>query len=336
MRVVLCESLDGPAGLRLGEMAPPRPGPGEVALRVAAAGVNFADLLMTAGRYQEKPPLPFVPGLEAAGVVAALGSGVAGPAPGSRAIALVDRGAFAEILVARAEDVFPIPPEMDFATAAGFPIAYGTAHGALVWRAALQADELLLVHGAAGGAGLAAVEVGKALGATVIATARGAERLAVARAHGADRTLDSEAGDLRGRVKAIAAELGKEGADVVFDPVGGALFAESLRCVAWGARLLVIGFAAGEVQQIPANHLLVKNVAAVGFYWGAYRRRAPDLLRAQFRDLCAWYTGGRLRPQVSHTRDLAEAPAALQLLAERRATGKVVLTTGQEDAGATA
>jgi len=329
MRAVLCDSLDGPTGLRLGEVPAPEPGPGEVALRVAAAGVNFADLLMTSGRYQERPPLPFTPGLEAAGVVTALGHGVGGVAPGTRAIALVDRGAFAETLVARAEDVFSIPPEMGFVTAAGFPIAYGTAHGALVWRAALQPGELLLVHGAAGGAGLAAVEVGKALGARVIATARGRERLAVARAHGADHTLDSEGGDLRGRVKAIAAELGKDGADVVFDPVGGAIFAESLRCVAWGARLLVIGFAAGEVQQIPANHLLVKNVAAVGFYWGAYRRRAPELLRAQFRDLCAWFAEGRLRPQVSHTRDLAEAAAALQLLAERKVTGKLVLTTGQ-------
>jgi len=329
MRAVLCDSLDGPTGLRLGEVPAPEPGLGEVALRVAAAGVNFADLLMISGRYQERPPLPFTPGLEAAGVVTALGHGVGGVAPGTRAIALVDRGAFAETLVARAEDVFSIPPEMGFVTAAGFPIAYGTAHGALVWRAALQPGELLLVHGAAGGAGLAAVEVGKALGARVIATARGTERLAVARAHGADHALDSEGRDLRGRVKAIAAELAKDGADVVFDPVGGAIFAESLRCVAWGARLLVIGFAAGEVQQIPANHLLVKNVAAVGFYWGAYRRRAPELLRAQFRDLCAWFAEGRLRPQVSHTRDLAEAAAALQLLAERQVTGKVVLTTGQ-------
>jgi len=328
MRAVLCERLDGPAGLRLGEVPAPAPGPGEVALRIAAAGVNFADLLMTAGRYQENPPLPFTPGLEAAGVVTDLGQGVSGIAPGYHAIALVDRGAFAETVIARAEDVFPIPPEMDFVAAAGFPIAYGTAHGALVWRAALQPGELLLVHGAAGGAGLAAVEVGKALGAKVIATARGAERLAVARGHGADHTLDSEGEDLRGRVKAIAAELGKEGADAVFDPVGGALFAESLRCVAWGARLLVIGFAAGEVQQIPANHLLVKNVAAVGFYWGAYRRRAPELLRAQFRELCAWHADGRLRPQVSHTRDLAKAADALQLLAARKTTGKVVLTTG--------
>lgn len=334
MRAVVCDRLDGPAGLRLEAVPDPEPGPGEIALRVAAAGVNFADLLITRGRYQEKPPLPFTPGLEAAGTVTALGPGVAKIGPGMRAIALVDRGAFAETVVARAEDVFPIPPEMDFVTAAGFPIAYGTAHGALVWRAALRPGELLLVHGAAGGAGLAAVEVGKALGATVIATARGAERLAVARAHGAEHALDSEGGDLRGRVKAIAAELGRDGVDVVFDPVGGALFAESLRCATWGARLLVIGFAAGEVQQIPANHLLVKNVSAVGFYWGAYRRRAPDLLHAQFRELCAWYVEGRLRPQVSHTRDLAEAAAALQLLAERKAIGKVVLTTGADSGGA--
>jgi len=330
MRAVLCDTLDGPGGLRLGELPAPRPGAGEVALEVAAAGINFADLLMTSGRYQEKPPLPFTPGLEAAGVVTALGAGVAGFEVGARVFALVDRGAFAEGLVARAEDVFPMPPEMDFVTAAGFPIAYGTAHGALVWRGALKPGELLLVHGAAGGAGLAAVEVGKALGATVIATARGAERLAVARDHGADHTLDSERDELRARVKEIAAARGRDGVDVVFDPVGGPLFAESLRCVAWDARLLVIGFAGGEVQQIPANHLLVKNVAALGLYWGAYRRHAPDLLRAQFRDLCGWYAAGRLRPQVSHTLDLAEAPAALELLAQRKATGKVVLTTGHQ------
>lgn len=327
MRAVLCHHWGGPRDLRVSEVEAPVPGAGEVRIAVRAAGLNFADTLMIAGKYQEKPPFPFAPGLEAAGTIDALGPGVDNLKIGTRVLALADHGAFAESLVVRASDVFPIPDSMDFAAAAGFPITYGTAHGALIWRANMQAGEVLLVHGAAGGAGLAAVEVGKAMGATVIATARGANKLEVARAHGADHTIDtggdSTGQDLRERVKALT---DGRGADVVFDPVGGAMFDASLRCVAWGARLLVIGFAAGAVPQIPANILLVKNISAVGLYWGGYRQHAPDLLRAQFADLFAWYEAGKLKPHVSHSFPLDQAAEALELLASRKSTGKVVLT----------
>lgn len=326
LRAVVCREIGGPENLEPAELPEPQPGPGEVAIAVAAAGVNFADTLLVAGRYQERPEPPFTPGLELAGEVAALGPGVTGLAPGQRVMAAVDRGAFAESAIARVEDVFPIPDTMPFEIAAGFPISYGTAHGALVWRAALQPGETLLVHGAAGGVGLAAVEVGKALGAEVIATAGGPDKLAVAEAHGADHLIDYRAEDIRERVKALT---GGRGAEVVYDPVGGDVFLASLRAVAWGGRLLVIGFAAGKVPEIPANLLLVKNLSVLGLYWGAYRQRAPELLRAQFETLTAWYAEGRLKPLVSHRLDLAEAAAALKLLLDRKATGKVVLTTGR-------
>jgi len=320
---MLCTAHGDPEDLILAEIELPPPGPGEVAVAVHAAGVNFADGLIIAGKYQEKPPFPFSPGFEAAGVVSAVGAGVTRVAPGDRVLAVVDWGAFAAGLIARESDVFVLPDSMDFITAAGLPITYGTAHGALVWRAALRAGEVLLVHGAAGGVGLAAVEVGKALGATVIATARGAERLAVATGHGADHAIDSIDEDIRARVKAIT---GGRGADAVFDPVGGDLFDASLRCAAWGGRLLLIGFASGRVPQIPANILLIKNLAALGFYWGAYRRRAPDMLEAQFAQIFDWYGRGLIKPRVSHSADLAHAAKALALLRDRRATGKVVLT----------
>ncbi len=329
MRAVLCEVWGEPEGLRLGEVDAPEPGPGEVRLAVHAAGVNFADILMVAGKYQEKPPFPFTPGLEAAGVVEAVGSKVTRIAPGDRVLALPASGAFAEAALAREDSVFEIPGAMDFVTAAGFAVTYGTAQGALDWRAQLRPGELLLVHGAAGGAGLATIEVGKAMGATVIATARGAEKLEVAEAHGADYLIDTATEDVRARVKEIAAGLGKQGAEVVFDPVGGALFEASLRCVAWGARLIVIGFAAGKVQQIPANILLVKNVSAIGFYWGSYRARAPELVAAGYEQLFAWYAAGKLDPHVSYRLDISEAGAALNLLKSRKSTGKVVLTAGR-------
>jgi NADPH2:quinone reductase len=214
---------------------------------------------------------------------------------------------------------------MDFVTAAGFPVTYGTAHGALVWRAELKPGETLLVHGAAGGVGLATVEVGKALGATVIATAGGPDKLAVAEAHGADHLIDYRREDIRDRVKALT---GGHGVDVVFDPVGGDVFDASLRAAAWGARLIVIGFAAGRVPQIPANILLIKNLAAIGFYWGSYRKHAPDLVTAQVGQLFDWFEAGKLKPHVSHRLDLARAAEALELLSSRKSTGKVVLTTG--------
>ena len=262
MRAMLCSRLDGPAALALAELPAPTPGTGEVTIEVDCAALNFADILMTQGKYQEKPPLPFVPGLELAGRIRALGPGVSGFEPGRRVLAIVPHGAFAEVARARAGDVVAIPDAMPADLAAGFPIAYGTAHGALTWRAALQEGETLLVHGAAGGVGLTAVEIGRAMGARVIATARGADRLALAREHGAAATIDTASEDVRARVLALTEG---RGVDVCFDPVGGRLGEESLRCLAWEARHLVIGFAAGDLPTIQANRLLVKNIAAIGF-----------------------------------------------------------------------
>ncbi|MEQ9608004.1 MAG: NADPH:quinone oxidoreductase family protein [Kiloniellaceae bacterium] len=330
MKAVICRDWGGPESLSVEEVPLPEPGPDQVLIDVGAAGVNFADTLMIAGKYQEKPPFPFSPGLEIAGTVRALGSNVSGLRAGQRVMALTDWGGYAEAALARAGDVYGIPDSLDperfgWAEAAGFPITYGTAHCALRWHADLQPGEVLLVHGAAGGVGLAAVEIGKAIGATVIATAGGADKLAVAQAHGADHLIDYRDEDIRERVKELTA--GK-GADVVFDPVGGDVFDASLRCIAWSGRILVIGFAAGRVPQIPANILLVKNIAVMGVYWGSYRKHAPERLVAEFRELFGWVEARRLKPHVSHKLDLQQAAEAMALLLERRSTGKVVLTTG--------
>lgn len=323
MRAIVCRSLEGPSALELAELPEPEPGACGVRIRVRAAGVNFADSLMLKGQYQEKPPLPFTPGLEVAGEIEAVGAGVRGLSPGQRVLAVVSHGAFAEKVVARADDVVLLPDAVDAVTAAGFAIAYGTAHGALRWRADLHAGETLLVHGAGGGVGLTAVECGKAIGATVIATARGADKLEVAKEHGADHALDSEAPDLRERIREITAGMGP---DVAYDPVGGAMFDLSLRTIAWEGRIVVIGFASGSVPQIPANILLVKNAAVLGFYWGSYRKHDPERLRASFRELFAWHVEGRLRPHVGATLPLEETARAIDLLASRRSVGKVVIT----------
>ena len=323
MRAIICRALGGPDKLELTELADPEPGACGVRIRVRAAGVNFADSLMLKGRYQEKPPLPFTPGLEVAGEIEAVGAGVRGLGVGQRVLAVVSHGGFAEKVVARAEDVVPVPEGVDPVTAAGFAIAYGTAHGALRWRAGLHAGETLLVHGAGGGVGLTAVECGKAIGAQVIATARGEEKLAVAREHGADHVLDSEDPHLREQIREIT---GGAGVDVAYDPVGGAMFDLSLRSIAWEGRIVVIGFASGEVPQIPANILLVKNAAVLGFYWGSYRKHDPERLRDGFAELFDWLQAGRIRPHVSTTLPLEATAEAIRLLAERRSVGKVVVT----------
>jgi NADPH2:quinone reductase len=225
-----------------------------------------------------------------------------------------------------AEAVYKIPPSMSFEAAAGFPIAYGTSHGALDWRARLQPGEVLLVHGAAGGVGLTAVEIGKAMGAVVIATASSPEKLAIARSRGADHLIDSSADDLRARVREV---VGSRGVDVVYDPVGGELFEASLRVIAWQGRIVVIGFAGGKVPQIPANILLVKNCDVIGFYWGSYRTKRPELVRRSFETLLGWVAAGTLKPHVSEALPLERAADAIELLRARKATGKVVLTTGR-------
>ncbi len=330
MRAVLCREFGSHLDLAVGEVAdPPPPGPGQVKLRLRAAGLNFADLLMIGGSYQEKPAPPFSPGLEAAGEVVAVGPGVTRVAPGDRVLALLDHGGFAEQALARETDVHKLPAGLDDVTAAGFAIAYGTAHGALRWRAGLEAGETVLIHGAGGGVGLAAVEVAKAMGAMVIATAGDAAKLAIARDHGADHLIDYKTEALRGRVREICAGLnGSGGVDVVYDPVGGDVFDQSLRCMSWCGRLVLIGFASGTVPQIPANILLVKNLTVLGLYWGSYRRHRPDLLADAFTELFAWHGAGRLAPHVSHILELDRAAEALDLIKTRRSTGKVVLTIG--------
>jgi len=300
----------------------PEPGPGQVRVRIAACGLNFADLLMIEGRYQDNPPTPFTPGLEVAGTVEALGPGVDGPAPGTRVAVYAGHGGLAEAGCFEADRCLPIPASMPFAEAAGFQIAYGTSHLALRHAARLVPGETLLVLGAAGGVGLTAVELGRLMGARVIAVARGADKLAVAEAAGADHLIDSDAADLRAAVK----DLG--GADVVYDPVGGAAFDAAMRATRPGGRLLVIGFAGGTVQQIPANHLLVKNISVIGFYWGGYRRFAPQRMSESLAELIEWYDAGRLRPHISHRLPLERAAEALDLLRSRGTTGKVVVEMG--------
>jgi NADPH:quinone reductase len=326
MRAVLCREFGPPESLLVEEVPPPPLAPGAARVAVHAAGVNFADTLMIAGKYQEKPPFPFTPGLEIAGAVVEVAQGVTEVKPGDRVMGTTEHGAFAEEAVVPASALTRIPDAMDFAVAAGFPVAYGTSHGALEWRARLRPGETLLVHGAAGGVGLTAVEIGKAMGATVIATASSAEKLAIARRHGADHLIDYSREEVRERVRALTEG---RGADVVYDPVGGDAFDASLRCIAWEGRILVIGFAGGRVPQIPANLLLVKNCDVIGFYWGSYRKRKPEVVRRSYEQLFAWFGEGKLKPHVSQRFDLSEVAQALNALRDRKATGKVVLTTGR-------
>jgi NADPH2:quinone reductase len=326
MHAILCRTLGDPSLLTFEALPSPSLQPGQLRIAVHAAGVNFADSLITIGQYQEKPKLPFVPGFELAGVVSEIGDGVTGFAPGDRVMALTGAGGYADEAVVPADAAVKIPDTMSFEAAAGFPIAYGTSHGALDWRAALKPGEILLVHGAGGGVGLTAVEIGKAMGATVIATASSAAKLAIAQSRGADHLIDSSAEDMVGQIKAL---LGDRRVDVAYDPVGGTAFEASLKTIAWEGRILIIGFAGGTVPQIPANILMVKNCSAIGFYWSAYRTRRPDLLRHSFETLLGWVAAGTLRPLVSETLPLERAAEAITRIKARQVTGKLVLTTGR-------
>lgn len=323
MRAVICRAWADLDDLTIDEVPTPVPDEGEVLIEVHAAGVNFADLLIVRGEYQHKPPFPFSPGAEAAGIVSALGPGVAeatGLEVGQRILAMLDHGGFAEAVIARAHEVTPIPDSMDFATAATFPVVYTTSHLALAHRARLEAGEVLLVHGASGGVGLTAVEIGKAMGATVIASASSADKLEVAREHGADFLINYAKEDIRDRVLALTG-----GADVVYDPVGGDAFTASLRCINPGGRILVIGFASGTIPQIPANHLLVKDASALGFSVTQMRRHQPEAVQASMRQLLAWVAEGRLHPLVSSTVPFEAYADAMRLLRDRRSTGKVAI-----------
>ena len=298
----------------------PIPKPGEARIRIRACALNFADLLMAQGRYQERPALPFVPGLEFAGTIEALGPDTDGPAIGSRVASFAGTGGLAEAACVRIERLLPIPDRMSFAQAAGFQIAYGTSHLALSHRARLQPGETLLVLGAAGGVGLTAVELGKRMGAKVIACARGAAKLEIAREAGADHLIDSDEPDLTAALRALG------GVDVVYDAVGGAGFDAALRACRPEGRLLVIGFASGQVPQIQANLLLVKNLSVIGLYWGGYLKFRPEILKQSLLTLLEWYEEGGLKPHISHSLPFAELPKALDLLHSRASSGKIVLT----------
>ncbi|PKU25291.1 NADPH:quinone oxidoreductase family protein [Telmatospirillum siberiense] len=322
MRAVLCRALGDESGLTVVDLPSPPLRAGGVRIAVQAAGVNFADGLLIAGKYQEKQTPPFIPGFEVSGRVIEIAPDVVGVTPGERVLAVLDAGGFAEEVVARVEDVHRLPSTMDWITAAGFPIVYGTSHHSLTAKAGLRGGETLVVHGAAGGVGLSAVEIGHAQGATVIAIAGGPDKVAVAMEHGAHHGIDYRTEDIREAVKALT---GGRGADVVYDPVGGAVFDASLRATAPNGRILSIGFASGVVPQIPANILLVKNLTVIGYHWGAFRRLDPAALRHSFETLFDWFEAGKLRPVVSRTLPLESAAEAISLLKGRQATGKLVL-----------
>ena len=321
MRAMLCHAYGAVEDLRLGDAPPPIPAAGEVLIAVKAVGINYADAIMVAGNYQTKPPPPFSPGLEAAGTVTACGKGVTRFSPGDRVMAILAHGGLAELAVAPEAETFAIPDRMSFEEAGAFPVAYISSHVALRWQGRLEPGETLLVLGAAGGVGLTAVEIGKAMGARVIAAASTAEKLAAARERGADEAINYATEKLTDRVMALT---DGKGADVCFDPVGGELFDAALSSLGWGGRILLIGFVAG-VPQIPANRLLVKHRAALGSSLRYFRWHAPDKLRRSVEELLQWYGEGKLRPLVTHRLPLEQSVEAIRLLTDRKAHGKVVV-----------
>src|SRR5216683_2089519 len=325
MKAVLCKQYGPPETLVVEELPSPRAGPGEAVVSVKAASINFPDVLIIQNKYQFKPPLPFSPGSELAGVVKEVGAGVSSVRPGDKVMAFTTYGAFAEEVKTDAARLLPIPDGMDFKSAAAFVLTYGTSDHALRDRGSLQSGETLLVLGAAGGVGLAAIEIGKALGARVIACASSDEKLAVCRSHGADATIDYAKEDLRERVKALT---DARGPDVVYDAVGGPYTEPAFRSIAWRGRLLVVGFAAGEIPKLPLNLALLKGASVVGVFWGDFARREPKAFAGSMAQLGLWFREGKLHPHVSKTLPLERAAEAIQLLASRKAKGKVVLTMG--------
>jgi NADPH2:quinone reductase len=329
MLAIRCHQWMPYRDLEIEDIPVPTPGPGQVRIAVHYAGVSFATSLVTEGRYQRKPPLPFSPGTEIAGMVDMVAPDVTHLAPGDRVCAAIDWGGHAEVAVTDATTVYRIPDELPFDVAPQLPLSYGTAYAALAWRARVQPGETVLIHGSAGAVGLAAVELAKALGATVVATASTEEKLALAREHGADRTVVFPSATALDDIRSTL----PKGADVVFDPIGGDAFDLSLRCVANSGRILLIGFAGGRIQQIPANILLVKDVSVLGFNFGNYigwgrtderKRHEPELRPAMDR-IFTWYSQGKLKPISSHRFPLREYRAAMETVLSRRSMGKVVL-----------
>lgn len=327
MKALLCKAFGPPDTLVLEEVPSREPGPNEVAIRVMAAGVNFPDTLVIQDKYQVKPPLPFTPGSEVAGIVDRVGSDVRRFKPGDRVMAYTIVGSFAEEVVVDAGNVLPMPAAMDFTTAAAFTLTYGTSLYALQDRGQLKAGETLLVLGAAGGVGLAAVEIGAALGARVIAAASSDDKLALCRAHGAAETINYATENLRERIRVLTKDVG---VDVVYDPVGGGYSEQALRGTAWGGRFLVIGFASGEIARVPLNLALLKGCSIVGVSWGTFLRRAMPGKERHFQELARLAETKGLRPHVSATYPLARAAEALTAMVERRLKGKAVILIGDQ------
>jgi NADPH2:quinone reductase len=326
MKAVVCKAWGPPDSLVVEEVADLVPAAGQVVVDVKAAGVNFPDVLTVQGKYQVKPELPFTPGNEFAGIVRSVGDGVTAYRTGDRVIGFTRTGAFAEQALAPADMLMPMPAGMDFEVAAAITLTYGTSHHAIVDRGALQPGETMLVLGAAGGVGLAAIEIGKALGARVIAAASSAEKLAVCKARGADVLIDYSREDLR---EALKAATGGKGPDVVYDPVGGVYSEPALRSIAWRGRHLVVGFANGEIPKLPWNLMLLKGASVVGVFWGDFVRREPQANLAAMRQMLGWMAEGKLRPLVSRRYPLADTAQALNDMAERKVTGKVVIVPGE-------
>jgi NADPH2:quinone reductase len=326
VKAVLCKELGPPEKLTVENIPSPKPGKGQVLVSVKACGVNFPDTLIIQGKYQFKPELPFSPGGEVAGVVKEIGEGVVSPKPGDRVIAFTTWGGFAEELVADADRTVVMPAEMDFVPASAFVLTYGTSYHALKDRARLQAGETLLVLGASGGVGIAAIQLGKAMGARVIAAASSNQKLQVCKDNGADELINYGTDDLRAKVKTITA--GK-GVDVVFDPVGGPYSEPALRDMAWNGRFLVVGFAAGDIPKIPLNLTLLKGCSIVGVFWGAFTRNEPDLNRRNNEDLMKMYLDGQVKPHIHATYPLERAADALNEVMYKRVSGKVVLVTSK-------
>lgn len=324
MKALLCHQFGTPEELSLADVPSPPLGAGQVRIAVRACGVNFPDVLMIQGLYQLKPPFPFSPGMEVAGDIIEVAEDAPSLRIGDRVMATMMYGGFAEEVVAPAGALLPMPPEMSYEHGACFPVAYGTSHLALSHRAQLQAGETLLVLGAAGGVGLTAVELGKGLGARVIAAASTSEKLALARVYGADDLINYSSENLRDRLIELTDGAG---VDVIYDPVGGDLFDQAVRRLAWEGRYLVIGFASGRIPSLPANIALLKNASVVGTFWGAYLRNDPGLIRDSFAILADYYANGLLKPHIHQVFALADAPSALRQLMERRAMGKLLLKT---------
>ncbi len=323
MKAILCKEHGSPDMLSFEDVTEPALETGQVRIGVKACGVNFPDVLMIAGKYQMQPPLPFSPGAELAGEILQTASDVTQFQVGQRVLALSAFGGMAEQICVPAQTVMPIPDAMPFETAAGFLLTYGTSYYGLKQRGELQAGETLLVLGAAGGVGLAAVELGHRLGANVIAAASSAEKLAIAQEYGASMSINYAQENLKDRMRELT--RGK-GADVIYDPVGGELFDQCLRSIAWNGRLLVIGFASGTIPKIPANLPLLKGASIVGVFWGRFAEKEAAVHQQNTRQLFAWYAEGKIRPKISRTFALEDGAAAIAMLAERRATGKVVVT----------